>query len=484
MAYYPLSTVVSVSLTGPTPGFAGFNTGNLAIFSDEATANSFPSAGIQYYQSSTQVGIDFGTSSRTYQMANTVFSANPNILLASGQLIIVAMKTASQALVLSGTPASGATCLTWGGNASVSVAWNAINSVIQTAIQGIPGLSEATCTGTLEANDLVVSMIGVYGTAPSLFTLTTNTLETGGSSAITLTSATNTGGESIATCLNRTVNSTSYAGVIPNHTYDDIGTTDFNAAATAFQALNVFWGVVGLTDAENASPSGVFYENMLAGNNQTRTLTYLNTTAPNSPGLTYLSGYMSRLMSVNYSGSRTKLTMNGKQLNGVTVDAVIAPGTQFNDAKAAGSDIYVSIAGTPFVISSGANLYADQVTGRLWLKGAIQTAYFNLLAQTSTEINQDQDGLNTIVAALKKVMNQGVTCGYIVGGGTWDLPDTFGNITNFYANISNYGFYIYMPPANQQSLTNLENRIAPLAQIAYIEQAPVHTASVLLNVMP
>lgn len=483
MAYYPLNTVITVSLTGPTPGFAGFNTANLGFFTTELPANSFPSAGIQYYTSPTQVGLDFGTSSQTYQMANAVFSVNPNILLAGGQLIIVAMKVATQTLTLSGVAASGATEFTYGGNSTAELPYTTTAAQLQTALQALPGLSEVTVTGSFASQAFAVVMNGVYGVTPGSITLTANTLETGGSAPITSTPSF-AGGETVATCLTRTQNSAPYSAVLVNHVYEDIGSTDFNAAATAFQATNIFWGVVGEQDSENASPSGVFYLNMQAGNNQTRTLTYLNTTAPNFPALTYLAGYFSRLMSVNYSGNKTKLTMNGKFLNGVTVDSVITPGTQFNDAAAAGSDIYISIAGTPFVISNGANLFADQVTGRLWLKGAIQTAYFNLLAQTSTEIDQSQDGLNAIIATLKKVMQQGVSNGYIANGGTWLLPNTFGNINNFYSNISNYGFYIFMPSAADQTLANLENRVAPLAQIAYVENTPIHKASVLLNVMP
>jgi len=481
-SYFPLSSVITVSLSGGSPGFAGFNTGNLAIFSDELAGNAFPAGGIQYYLTPTQVGIDFGTSSRTYALANAIFSQNPNILAASGQLIIVAMKVSTQTLLLSGVPASGSTELTWGGNSTTELTWSSTASQIQTAVQLLPGLSQATVTGTFTANDVAITLNGVYGAAPSLFTLSSNTLETSGSSAITLTSATNAGGESITSCLNRTVNSTAYAAVIPNELYETIGATDYNAAASAFQALKIFWGVVGTLDSENTNPSGVFYANMEAGNNQTRSLTYLSPSGSGFPALQYLGGYFSRLMSVNYNGNNTKLTMNLKQLNGVPVDSTIAPGSTFNDAQAAGSDVYVSTAGVAGVRSFGANLFADQVTGRLWLQGAIQTAYFNLLAQTSTEINQSQDGLNTITAALKAVMQQGVTCGYIASGGTWNSPDTFGNLSNFYSNISNYGFYIYFPPASQQSASNLINRVAPLCQIAYIENTPIHTASVQLIV--
>ena len=72
-AVFPVSTVINVQVTSPAPGLQGLNTGNLALFTDEAFNNTFPSAGIQYYQTSNAVGVDFGTSSKTYEMAQAIF---------------------------------------------------------------------------------------------------------------------------------------------------------------------------------------------------------------------------------------------------------------------------------------------------------------------------------------------------------------------------------------------------------------------------
>ena len=475
---FPLSELITVSVSAPNPGFAGFNTGNLAIFSDEPFTGSFPSSGIQYYQSPTQVGTDFGTSSRTYAMANAIFSQNPNILSAGGQLIIIAMAVASATLTYSGVPASGSWSLTYGGNNSALILFGDTAAQAQAKIQAVPGLSGVVVTGTQAGELLTLKLWGIYGETPTLPTITSNTLETGGSAPITITVANSAHGESVTDCLTRTQTLTAYAAVLVNELYETIGSTDFNAAAAAFQATNIFWGVVGTLDAENASPSGVFFVNTQSSNSQTRTLSYYDTTPNNA--LTYISGYFSELMSVNWAGFNTALTMNGKLILGTPVDSVITTSEKTN-AAAAGSDVYISIQGTPAVRSFGPNLFADQVTGRLWLKGAVQTALFNLLVQASTKIPQTETGMNMVRQALKAVMQQGVRAGYIAPG-VWQLSQTFGNITDFYNNLSNYGYYVWTPPVSAQTLAQIQARQAPLSQIAYIEAGAVHTASVILYV--
>lgn len=483
---FPLSNMVTVSVSAPNPGFAGFNTGNLAIFTDEPAGVSFPGAGIQYYQSAAQVATDFGTSSRTYLMANAIFAQNPNILTAGGQLIIVAMKTGQMTLTLNGVPASGSFELVlpaygnYAGGTTVAINWNDTLSQITAKVQAVPGYAGVSAvSGSLAGESVVFQMAGVYGATPSLPTVTANSLQTGGSVAITVTPSLSTNGESVAGCLARTQNSTAYAAVLVNELYETIGSTDFNAAATAFQATSIFWAVVGTLDAENASPSGAFFLNTQAGNSQTRTMTYLDAT--NNNALTWYAGYFSELMSVNFNGFNTAITMNGKQVIGAVVDSVIAPGTTFNDAQTAGSDVYISIQGTPVVRSFGANLFADQVTGRLWLKGAIQTAYFNLLVQASTKIPQTETGMNMIRSVLNGVMQQGVRNGYVAPG-KWQLSQVFGDVTSFYNNLANYGYYIFVPPVSSQTLAQIQARTAPLAQIAYNEAGAVHTGSVVLYV--
>jgi len=381
---FPITEIVTVSVSNPPVSVNEYNTSNLAIFTTELPAMSFGSLGYALYSSPTQVGIDFGTSSRTYQMANAIFSQNPNILLPGGQLIVILQKVATQTLTLSGVAASGATELTWGGNSTTSLMWNSTALQIQTAIQALPGLSEATSTGTFTANDVAIVLNGVYGTAPSLFTLTANTLETAGSASITLTSATNTGGESIGTAVTRTQGLIQYFGMLSTHTLAIIGQTDLLAGAAIVQALPLMWFVVSYTAADVA-PSGMIDLVRTGLFTQTRCLFYEDSSSGGINAVIESASYAGRALSVNFTGSLTTLTMNLKQLAGVNPDPNINS-TVLGQAITAGADPYINIAGSPEVLSSGANQYFDNVYNQLWFSGAISVAVFNYLQQTSTKI--------------------------------------------------------------------------------------------------
>jgi hypothetical protein len=87
-----LSNVVNISVAEAPVGVGEYNTSNLALFTDETPGDSFPDDGFAIYKSPTQVGVDFGTGSKTFQMANAIFSQQPNILANSGYLVVIALQ--------------------------------------------------------------------------------------------------------------------------------------------------------------------------------------------------------------------------------------------------------------------------------------------------------------------------------------------------------------------------------------------------------
>jgi hypothetical protein len=84
-----LSNVINISISQAQAGVNAYNTSNLALFTDETPADSFGDDGYKIYLEPTEVGVDFGTDSTTFAMANAVFSQQPNILNADGALIII-----------------------------------------------------------------------------------------------------------------------------------------------------------------------------------------------------------------------------------------------------------------------------------------------------------------------------------------------------------------------------------------------------------
>src|SRR5665213_153826 len=117
MSQLELTNVVNISVSAAQTGINDYNTSNLALFTEEIPANSFGTLGYAIYLSPTQVGIDFGTASKTYKMANAVFSQKPNILAGSGALIVILVTPESQTLAFSAAPISGTFVFNYSGHA-------------------------------------------------------------------------------------------------------------------------------------------------------------------------------------------------------------------------------------------------------------------------------------------------------------------------------------------------------------------------------
>lgn len=92
MAQLQLSNIINISVSEAQAGIGSYNTSNLAIFTDELPNSGFPGVGYKQYIEPTEVGVDFGTSSITYQMALAIFSQQPNILTGSGQLVVIQLE--------------------------------------------------------------------------------------------------------------------------------------------------------------------------------------------------------------------------------------------------------------------------------------------------------------------------------------------------------------------------------------------------------
>lgn len=473
-----LTNVITISVSQTNQGVNEYNTSNVAIFTDEPAAVSFGSLGYAIYLDPTQVGIDFGTSSKTFQMANALFSQQPNILTGNGALIVILVGVQSQTLTLSGVPASGTFEVEWNGNASAAINWNDTTFAIQTKIQAIPGLSEVVVTGTLAGELLTLKMYGVYGATPALVTIPSNTLETSVPAAITITPAQSVAGETWGAAITRTATLVQYFGLMLSHNVADIGQTDLLAAAAIVQPLNK----IALCVSNNASDvlTGGALDLLRSGDlTQTRGLYYGDSNSQND--LNMMAAYAGRAFSTNFSGSNTTQTMHLKPLIGIQPDPTITQ-TILTNAIAAGADTYVSLAGTSSVFCSGENQYFDEVYNLQWFVGALQVAGFNFLAQASTKIPQTEPGMDGLKAAYRQVCEQAVTNQYLAPN-SWNNATTFGNQTDFLNNIAQRGYYIYSVPIAQQSQADRAARKAPLVQIAAKEAGAVQSSAVIVNVV-
>jgi len=434
--------------------------------------------GYAIYNSPTQVGLDFGTSSRTFQMANDIFGQQPNILAGSGQLIAILSNVSQQTLTLSGIPASGAFELEYNGNTTTSLSYNSTVSQIQAALQLLPGLAGVQVIGGLPGELLTIIFNGVYGIALPI-TVPTNTLATSAPAAITITVASLVVGESYGEVISRTQGVVQYFGVMPTETLAVIGQTDMLAAASIILPLNLIGFFVSY-DSADLLPGGMISLLATGSFHNTRGLYYGDSSLVGINAVLYMAAYAGLALSVNFNGSNTTTTMHLKTLLGIEPDPTMTQ-TILNLAKIAGADCYVSIQGDPCVFISGANKFFDQVYNQEWFVGSLKVAAFNYLAQSATKVPQTERGMDGLKGSQRIVCDQAVTNQYAAPG-TWTSSTTFGNQTLFYQNISQFGYYIYSQPISQQQATARAGRIAPLIQIALKEAGAIQSANIIVYI--
>jgi hypothetical protein len=429
----------------------------------------------------TQVGLDFGTASKTYQMASSVFSQSPNILAGGGELIVIPFAVAQQTLTFSAAPTSGSFAVTYNSNTSALINWNDTPAAIQTKLQAVAGLSQVQVVGSIASTVVTVYMWGVYGVNSLALGTTTNTLN----GSITITQSYTATGESWSTSITRTQGLVSYFGAMVNELADTIGQTDVLAAAATIQALNnAALGFVVTNNQSDIAPGGMIDLIRSSVDTYMRGLYYGDSTTVGGiagiNALLFMASYAGLGLSTNFNGSNTTQTMHLKSLATVAADPTMTQ-TILNTAIAAGADTYPSLQGVAKVFCSGTNTFFDRVYNLAWLVTALQTAGFNYLAQSSTKIPQTEPGMDGLKTAYRKVMEQAVANQYLAPG-TWTSSTTFGVQQDFTNNIGQRGYYIYSSPIAQQSTAARAARQAPLVQIAAKEAGAVQSSSVIVYV--
>lgn len=485
-------TIASKTLTLSQPGNLGAitiptiptntlqNAGSVAVTVTPATVSSGWSGGTlgySIYTSPTQVGVDFGTSSRTFEMANAIFSQQPNILAGNGQLIVLLRNVGQQTLTFSAVPTVGNFTIQYNSNTTTSLAYNSTTAQIQTALQLLPGLSEVQVTGEIGTELITIIFNGVYGAALPI-TIASNTLDIG-SVPVTITVASTVTGETYGATITRTQGLVQYFGVMPTETLAVIGQTDMLAAAAIILPLNLIGFFVSYNSAD-IEPGGMIDLLRSGTFTNVRGLYYGDSSNSGVNAVIYMASYAGRGLSVNFGGSNTTITMHLKSLLGVQPDPTMTQ-TILNLAQAAGADCYVSLQGDSAVFTSGANKFYDQVYNLEWFVGALQVAGYNYLAQSSTKVPQTENGMDGLKGSYRTVCNQAVANQYSAPG-SWTSSTTFGNQALFLQNISQYGYYIFSSPIATQLATARQARQAPLIQVALKEAGAIQSSDVLVFV--
>lgn len=322
----------------------------------------------------------------------------------------------------------------------------------------------------------------VYNMAVAIFSQSPNIL-TGGGYLVIVPRLQSPSLESIQDCLIRIAPSIFFEGVLIDEELGSFVSTFLNLAAYV-QATGqiLFYTSSNIADLQ---PGSLLDQVRTSSDTHTRCF-YYGGALTNGQTQIFSAAYAGRGMSINFNGANTVLSMQLQTLATIEPDQTISQ-TQFALAQTAGIDVYVSVSGIPCVMTSGANLFYDQVFCRTWIAFQLSVDGFNYLknaAQAPGKIPQTESGMAGLRDAYTQALNQGITNGYLAAGNEWTLPFSFGNPEAFADNITNLGYYIVSQPISSQSPAVRATRQAPLVQIAIQEAGAINSSSVIVYVNP
>lgn len=251
------------------------------------------------------------------------------------------------------------------------------------------------------------------------------------------------------------------------------------AAAQLNETLESIY-LLGSGDAADfTAETGLFDKVSKLSLSRTKLLYYGDSTENLDNMRGFVAAYAGRGFSVNFAAQNSTITMNLKDLVGVSPDSTVTEAI-YQNAEQLGVDMYVAYNGLPKIVSNGNPLYFDDIYNRLWFELTMRVELFNALATTSTKIPQTETGMNNLKSAARAVCQRGVYNGFMAPG-TWNGTDTFGDQDDFYRNIEDFGFYVYSAPVSQQSQSEREARIAPVVQVACKQAGAIHKMNLIIN---
>lgn len=464
-----IGNVTNISTQLPGQGLSNYNTANLLCLTNEAAIGGEPYI---LALASETAKTKYGSASKAYQAAKDVFAQTQNIRNNNGYLAIASIIMSSIELLFSSAADAGGYTMTIDGFAK-AITFDMTPAAIQTLIRTTPQLANVTVEKT--GNNLTITNPDKRGEDVTIV-ISLNTL-TLAAAPVVITEGEVVTGETIEEALLRLKQVVAFAGVIETFETSDAETL---ALAPLIQdADNKMIRIICTGDEDDVETGGIAVN--IREQNFTRTR-HLFKTGSVSDRMSYKFAYASRMMSTNFNAENQALTDHMKDLVGVSADQNVDD-TLLQKIVAAGSVCYPSIQGIAKVFSSGKNWFFDRVHNLFWLIGAAQIAYFNVLAKSKNKLPQTDAGMGVIVKAVSRVLEQGVSNGYIAPG-EWTSEDFFGDKEDFLRNIREVGYYVYYAPLNEQSPEDREERLAVPVQIAFKEAGAIHKGNVILSINP
>ena len=188
---------------------------------------------------------------------------------------------------------------------------------------------------------------------------------------------------------------------------------------------------------------------------------------------------LGRLLSVNFNGNNTTITLMYKQEPGIVAETLST--SQANALQAKNGNVFVNYSNDTAIVQTGvtpSGIFIDSVYNAIWFQNRIQTDVYNLLYQSPTKIPQTDAGNALIATVIESACAAAVNNGYL-GAGVWNSAG-FGALRQ--GDTLSKGYYVYTPPIATQAQSDREARKSVPFQVAAKEAGAIHSVDILVNV--
>jgi hypothetical protein len=503
----PVALIVAVSVAitpsgTPTPNFnTGLIMGSSSVI-DTVTR-------MRTYSSLTAVANDFGTAAPEYLAAQEWFTQLPkpttlNIgrwaqAATNGQLYCAPLSAANSLLSAWTAVTNGSFTINL--NAAGSQAITGLDFHLQTTLNGVAGVIQ-TALRAIGTGGYTLATV-VYNSVQNRFVISSGT--TGASSTVSFLT-TGGGGTDISAQLGGTA--TSSGAYVAN----GIAAESYLSAVTILdtQYGGSWYELVTLgaadADVEAIAPyieaAGIALHYYFVNTQEAGVITQgdtsniafiLKQTGYNHTAVQYSSTSLyaatslaARMVTVNWSGQNTTLTLMFKQEPGIVAETLTT--TQLTQLLSNNANVYtnynnVQAAGVTPIIQPGvatSGIFIDSIVGVDVLAATIQAGIFNvLLSQPKVPLTDAGQGLlGTSIGASLQQFSTGAGNG-LLGPGVWNAAG-FGQLKT--GDWMATGSYVYQPPITSQTQAQRIARQSVAFQVAAKLAEATQSVSILLNV--
>ncbi len=484
-----ISSLINIQTVLTPAGAQAQNTSTLLILSNNSVIDSVERYRI--YNTLAALGADFGTTAPEYLAAQMWFAQVPQPTLiqigkwaktaSSGVLRGGVLSAGQQAMTAWTAVTSGGVDFTIDGSAKILTA---LDFHLQTSLNGVASVITTALAG---AGSMV------WNSVYNRFELTS--ASTGTTSTVAF--ATTGGGTDISTMLGMTSAGGGYtaAGLDAETALAAITLFDANYgqnwyAATVIGAVSADHTAIGsyIEAATNKHLYGVTTQdsNVLTATDTTNVAYLLQQLGLTRTSVQYSSSnayavcsYLGRLLTTNYTGNNTVITLMYKNEPLVAAEDLTTP--QLAALAGFNCNVFVAYNNNKAIIQNGvqsSGLFTDIIAGVDYFVLGVETDLFNALYTSTTKIPETDAGNVILSNVIESRCAQGVTNG-LIGPGTW-TANGFGalNTGDFMAK----GYYIYTPPIATQNPTDRAARKSVPFQIGLKLEGAIHTVFMTLNV--